>query len=63
MSGRPLGHDLGPPSVDSSGNGDGIVCGRAPDGYRFGRLITALGIEPPVDVIYLFTNNDSPAYQ
>jgi hypothetical protein len=43
---------------------DGIVRGLAlPHGYRSGRLITALGIEPHADVTYLFTDNDSPAYQ
>ena len=47
-----LDDDFGPPFVDASGNGDGIVCGLAlPDDDRFGRLITALGIELHADVI------------
>jgi hypothetical protein len=29
MSRAALDHDFGPPFVDSSGNGDGIVCGLA----------------------------------
>jgi hypothetical protein len=59
-----LNHEFAPPFIDASGNGDGVVCGLAlPDGFRFGRFITALDIEPHADVLYLFTDNDSPAYQ
>jgi hypothetical protein len=56
------GYMFVPPMLDAEGNQDGIVCGRAmPDGFRFGRLIKALGIEPSVDVIYNFADNDIPA--
>lgn len=53
-----------PPVLDAAGNGDGVVCGIAmPEGYRFGRFETALGLDPPVDVIYRFADNHrTPAH-
>ena len=51
-----------PRRVDEAGNQDGIVCGRAlPDGFLFGWAITANGLNPTVDVLYLFSDNNNPA--
>ena len=57
-----MGYDFVPPIVDAEGNNDGYVCGHAlPEGFTFGRIRTAIGIEPTVDVLYQFADNDSPA--
>ena len=34
-----------------------------PEGYNWGRFVNAMGITLLHDVIYLFEDNDSPAYR
>ena len=51
-----------PPQLDATGNKDGYVCGLAlPEGFTFGRFEKALGTVPQNEVLYLFSDNDSPA--
>lgn len=53
------GYTIVPAMIDDSGNRDGNVCGLdMPEGYRFA-LGKAFGVEPSVEVIYLFTDNDN----
>ena len=57
-----MGYGGAPPFVDATGNSDGYVCGlQLPEGYTWGRFVKALDITPGLDVLYLFTDNGSPA--
>lgn len=52
----------GPTFIDSLGNGDAVVCGLAlPEGFTWGWAITANGLSPHSDILYLFRDNDVPA--
>jgi hypothetical protein len=52
----------GPANIDAAGNQDGIVCGLAlPEGFTFGWAITANGLNPPHDILYLFSDDNNPA--